>query len=287
MESTVIGLFEDVEAAQRAVEDLTLAGFTHDDIRILDREKVLAAPGVMDDFRASGVPEEDTGLYNEGIHRGGLLIAVTVPEDRAEEARDLIERHHPANIAERADAYRLHTGEAEQSDTASLSPGVQQHYIPRAPAGSAEPTSYTQNYAGGDNIIGMSSPTRMNGTSDKIGTTGDAAAGGMMDHFTSPGSRIPVSSEQADPDVIAIRNSPVSARSNGNGNGRHETPGGNGAAGGRPTTDAMTGRTETAGERIIREGMEAHRARVGGPVDAGENAYRNGHHARVYGPQRH
>lgn len=274
MANTVIGLFEDIEAAQRAVEDLTRAGFTHDDVRILDRDKIQAAPGILDDFRHSGVPDDDTGIYSEGIHRGGVLIAVTAPDDRVEEARDLMEQHRPADLSERATEYRtsgfMEDPAASQAHGIPLTPGYEQSYVPRAPAGIGDSNtpSYTENYPAGDNLIGMTHPAHI--VSDP--------ANGMDNRFASPGSRIPVSSEQVDADVIAVSVSPSHTAITAHDEEEAISPES------RPVVDSMTGNLETAQDRINREGAEAHRSLVGGPVDAGENAYSNDarHYTRVY-----
>jgi hypothetical protein len=278
MANTVIGLFEDIEAAQRAVEDLTRAGFTHDDIRILDREKIQAAPGILDDFRHSGVPDDDTGIYAEGINRGGVLISVTAEDDRVEEARDLVEQHRPADLAERATEYQtsgfMEDPEASQAHGTPLTPGYEQSYIPRAPGGIGDSNtpSYTENYPAGDNVIGMPHPAHI----------ANNPANGMDNRFASPSSRIPVSSESADADVIAVSVAPMHPAT------RQADTDANIAPENRPAVDSMTGNLETAQDRINREGAEAHRSRIGGPVDAGDNAYSNGnrHHTRVYSPLR-
>jgi len=321
MANTVVGLFDDVDEAQRAVEDLTYAGFTHDDVHVLGRDSLRNAPLLRNALQDGGIPPEDADYYAESLRRGSVLIAVLAEEDRVPEARDLIEQHHPADIGQRAAYFRAtgyqgfdeslpsYTDGEAKADRESLrmftdiyadsaengngmaasspngiSPGYEQSYVPRAPAGISEANtpSYAQNYPAGDNSIGMSSHTSLTDASDMIGTSGQATAGGMNDMNASPGSRFPVSSERGwDADVAAVGASPVSGangRTNGAAAGEAE------AVGARPVMDSMTGNLETAEGRILREAREAHRARVGGPVDAGMDAYANSapHNARVY-----
>jgi len=321
MGNTVVGLFDDVEEAQRAVENLTYAGFRHDDVHILGRDSLRNAPVLINALREGGIPAEDADYYAESLRRGSVLIAVMAEPDQVPEVRDLIEQHRPVDIAQRAAYFRAtgyqgfdetmppYTDDEAKADQESLrmftdiyadsaqngdgkaagsangiSPGYEQSYIPRAPAGIGEANtpSYTQNYPAGDNVIGMSSHTSLTGASDMVGTTGQATAGGMNNGSSSPGSRIPVSSERGwDADVAAVGAAPVSGA-----NGRT-----NGAAaeeaedvGARPAVDSMTGNLETAEDRILREAKEAHNARAGGPVDAGADAYSDSapHNARVY-----
>jgi hypothetical protein len=54
----------------------------------------------------AGVPEEEANLYAEGVRRGGTLVKVTTPEDRANEATRIMDRFDPIDIEQRATAWR-------------------------------------------------------------------------------------------------------------------------------------------------------------------------------------
>jgi len=64
-----------------------------------------AAGGLLGALVGAGVPHEEAHLYNEGVRRGGTLIAVKTSDDMASRAADILGRYGAVNIDERADAY--------------------------------------------------------------------------------------------------------------------------------------------------------------------------------------
>lgn len=54
-----------------------------------------------------GVEEETARYYAEGIHRGGVLVAVTTPDERAEEAAAILNAHYPVDLEARAAEWDL------------------------------------------------------------------------------------------------------------------------------------------------------------------------------------
>lgn len=54
----------------------------------------------------AGVPEEQANLYAEGVRRGGTLVKVITPEDRANEANQIMNRFNPIDIDQRATTWR-------------------------------------------------------------------------------------------------------------------------------------------------------------------------------------
>jgi hypothetical protein len=65
-----------------------------------------AAGGIAGALANAGVPEEEANYYAEGVRRGGHLVVVTTTEDRYETARDILQRHNPASVRERANTWR-------------------------------------------------------------------------------------------------------------------------------------------------------------------------------------
>ena len=53
-----------------------------------------------------GVPKEQAGYCAEAVRRGGTLVSVRVPEDRVDEAEEIMKRHHAVDIDERAAEWR-------------------------------------------------------------------------------------------------------------------------------------------------------------------------------------
>ena len=53
-----------------------------------------------------GVPKEHAEYYAEGVRRGGTLVTVNSPDDRAEEAVDILNGHGAVDIDQRASTYK-------------------------------------------------------------------------------------------------------------------------------------------------------------------------------------
>ena len=62
-----------------------------------------------------GVPKEHAEYYTEGVRRGGTLVTLNAPDDRAEEAVNILNGHGAVDIEDRADAYKTggYTGYTE------------------------------------------------------------------------------------------------------------------------------------------------------------------------------
>ena len=54
-----------------------------------------------------GVDEETARYYAEGIHRGGVLVAVTTADARADEAAAILDDHYPVDLEARAAEWDL------------------------------------------------------------------------------------------------------------------------------------------------------------------------------------
>lgn len=65
-----------------------------------------AAGGIAGALANSGIPEEDANIYAEGVRRGGHLVVVTTNDDKINRAQDILYRHNPVSMKERADSWR-------------------------------------------------------------------------------------------------------------------------------------------------------------------------------------
>jgi hypothetical protein len=88
--STVLGVFADRERANQAIDDLRRAGFSHDQIRLVERgtgsfldnlkslftgqETVSAS--TPDDLRKLGVPEQEAHSYQSQLEAGRAIVIV-------------------------------------------------------------------------------------------------------------------------------------------------------------------------------------------------------------------
>jgi uncharacterized protein (TIGR02271 family) len=61
--------------------------------------------GIIGALTGAGVPEEDARIFEAGVNRGGTLVMLNSPDDRADEAYDIMEDHGAVDIDERASTY--------------------------------------------------------------------------------------------------------------------------------------------------------------------------------------
>ena len=62
--------------------------------------------GLVGALTSVGVPEEDATLYNEGVRRGGILVAVRAEDNQAHRVAEILGDNGAVNIDERAAQYR-------------------------------------------------------------------------------------------------------------------------------------------------------------------------------------
>lgn len=62
--------------------------------------------GLVGALTSVGVPEEDAAHYNEGVHRGGILLAVKAQDNIAHQAAQILSDDGAVNIDERAAQYQ-------------------------------------------------------------------------------------------------------------------------------------------------------------------------------------
>ena len=65
-----------------------------------------AIGGLIGSLVNIGVPREDAEVYNEGVRRGGTLVTVAAPDDRAEEAARILNNDGAVDVDQRGAAYR-------------------------------------------------------------------------------------------------------------------------------------------------------------------------------------
>jgi hypothetical protein len=65
-----------------------------------------AGVGVVGALNGVGVPHEDAVTYNEGVRRGGTLLAVRAQDDQAAQVARILSADGAVNIEERAEQYR-------------------------------------------------------------------------------------------------------------------------------------------------------------------------------------
>lgn len=65
-----------------------------------------AAVGMTGALMGVGVPHADAELYNEGVRRGGALLAVKSPDEKAQQVAEILGDDGAVDIDERADLYK-------------------------------------------------------------------------------------------------------------------------------------------------------------------------------------
>jgi uncharacterized protein (TIGR02271 family) len=64
------------------------------------------AGGLIGALTTAGVPEEHARYYEEGVRRGGTLVTASASDADADRVMDIMNRHNPVDIEERASVWR-------------------------------------------------------------------------------------------------------------------------------------------------------------------------------------
>ena len=104
-----------------------------------------AAGGLIGALTHAGVPEDDANYYAEGVKRGGTLVMVAAPDDRAQTAYDVMQNHGAVDIDERAEDYRKEGFQKFDPNSQPYAPAqvqaYQQKYSTNRPAMATETTT--------------------------------------------------------------------------------------------------------------------------------------------------
>ena len=101
MASLVVGLFERRTDAEAALTDLVNNDFDRAHIEIKETYSENSQDSlahVRRELEGEGVPESDAKLYEEGIRAGDTLEVAHVADDKAELAREIMNRHGALDI---------------------------------------------------------------------------------------------------------------------------------------------------------------------------------------------
>jgi uncharacterized protein (TIGR02271 family) len=113
MSMTLIGLFDNADEAQSAVEDLVSAGLDRDTINI---HSSTDAGSVANSLSPLGVPGSDAQIFTEGVRRGGTLLTARVDDAMGERAQAILEHRGAVDINERSAQWGLSGSAAPASD---------------------------------------------------------------------------------------------------------------------------------------------------------------------------
>ena len=123
MAATVIGLFDNYDEAEAAVQDLMARDIDEDMIEVKANrtaqsgtgKTVEGLGGLLNGLTSRGVPQEHAELYSEAVRRGGTLVTVHAPNGRENEITPVLDRHNAVDIDERGQMFAAsgYTGYSE------------------------------------------------------------------------------------------------------------------------------------------------------------------------------
>lgn len=132
---TLTAFFRDRSDADRAVSRLVDAGIGRDNVRMVAGAEAGTAPvdnrdhggGFWDALADFFFPDEDRGVYAEGLRRGGYLVSVTgIDQTQHDRALDILDDEGTIDVDEWADSWRAEgwSGSTSRSATGSTSTGM-------------------------------------------------------------------------------------------------------------------------------------------------------------------
>jgi hypothetical protein len=145
--------------------------------------------GLIGALVGTGVPEEEARLYQEGVRRGGVLVAVAAPDDKVVRVVEIMNRHNPVDIEARAEQWRA----AGWHGTTPAAAGTSAPGTPTGGTGAGSGGRYDQK---------RETATPESGPSRAAGSTGDTGAGARVpvtssgvsnadvDEFTTSGNSL-------------------------------------------------------------------------------------------------
>jgi len=131
---TMTALFDDRADATKAIDELVKAGIPRASIKVMPETDATTASGTVDrsydtdrddkGFFASlsdlFLPEEDRTTYSEAMHRGSIMVTVTVDQVQAERAEDILEEYGTVDLEERESSWRAEGWQGHTPRTAPV-----------------------------------------------------------------------------------------------------------------------------------------------------------------------
>ncbi len=136
-EETIVAVFDTSAHADAAVADLEAAGIPPSGITRhastagvstgTVANEAEAAPRREPGFWSSlfgGEPQHDSTVYDRSLEHGSIVVTVRASSEHAETAMDILDRHHPVDLDERASGYGLGQGAATATTIPETAPAV-------------------------------------------------------------------------------------------------------------------------------------------------------------------
>ena len=167
-DETVVAVYDTAEHAALAVRDLEAAGVPssaisqHASSRGATGSTTTAAPVREQGFWASllggeSEHEHDTTVFDRSMESGSTVVTVKAPEQHLTQVLDILERHNPIDLDERAASYGLGAdGTTTTTTTATSGTGVPPAVTTATTGTGASPATGTAMRTGGEEVIGLS-----------------------------------------------------------------------------------------------------------------------------------
>ncbi len=132
-QQTITALFDTRAEATQAIEELVKAGIPRTTIKLMPEDDFPSASNTATresyDFTRDEkgfwatlsdffMPDEDRYTYAEAMHRGSIMVSVTVDEAQATRAEDILEKYGTINIDEREASWRKEGWKGYSASTA-------------------------------------------------------------------------------------------------------------------------------------------------------------------------
>ncbi|NJM05320.1 YsnF/AvaK domain-containing protein [Candidatus Gracilibacteria bacterium] len=102
MSQTVVGLFENMQDAQLATQDLLASGFNRNQVSLVTN--AAESRDMLDNLNIL-IGEPDVRFYQEGVRRGGSLVVVNAADRDASQAANILARYNMVDVDARSAEY--------------------------------------------------------------------------------------------------------------------------------------------------------------------------------------
>lgn len=99
MSTTVIAMYDNAALARQVVNDIVHSGFSADDIEVLGGESS-DDDELTGQLGEHGIERDEAALFAQAIHGGAALVTLEAPDEKAQDALQIMERHGARNLNE-------------------------------------------------------------------------------------------------------------------------------------------------------------------------------------------
>lgn len=93
MATTLIALYDRADQAQKAIDEFAQAGLPGDKAQLLKQQGGQDQNAIRDQVTQSGMPQEMASLCAEAVSRGQAILLFEAPEDKADNALEIMRRN--------------------------------------------------------------------------------------------------------------------------------------------------------------------------------------------------